>query len=545
MQQLFKSILFPFLFILPVFGFAQTKNAPPVTLESPYNSIFVHLYYLQPNSYQPELASKTLFGIADSTLRVKRAIQLKQILDGLGLFVHLNQLPQEANYVDSLTNKAYYTPFPNDLPEVYLEKVDSQWFYSEETVGLIPTLHKKVYPFGSDLLLNLLPNLGQNRVLGLAVWQYIGIAILLVLIAALHFILSRLLNPVVRRLSQSRLSPSLVDEKLIWKIARLISFLVLLQVVRIFIPPLQLPIVASQFVVVALRIISTMLVVLLVLRILDISMLYAKRFTEKTTSKLDEQLIPIVKRMFQVVIIFAGIIQVLHLLDINVTALIAGISIGGLAIALAAQDTVKNLIGSTMIFVDQPFQIGDWIEYGGVAGTVTEVGFRTTRIQLSDSSIVSIPNGSIANEPVTNRGVRVFRLFQTTIGLTYDTPPDLIEKFIEGLKLIIESHPKTMKENYFVHFNAMADSSLNILFRTSILVEDYGGELKAKEELLFAIVRLADALGVQFAFPSSTLYVEQFPGKIGNAPVYETQEEKMNERLAAFIEKIKKQEKEG
>ena len=207
----------------------------------------------------------------------------------------------------------------------------------------------------------------------------------------------------------------------------------------------------------------------------------------------------------QAVIILWAIFQALNLLEVNVTALIAGVSIGGLAIALAAQDTVKNLIGSAMIFVDKPFQIGDFIDLGGFAGTVEEVGFRTTRIRKSDSSIVAVPNGVIANQAITNLGVRVYRLFQTQLGVVYGTSPEAIQLFTDSLKQLIEAHPNTQKEGYYVHLTTLADSSLGIMFRVALDVPDYATELKVKEQLLLSILRIANTLGISFAFPCTLL----------------------------------------
>jgi MscS family membrane protein len=500
-------ILLPFLVSFSVQ--AQSDDGPDVTLESPYNTIYAHLYYLQPDSYRPALAAKTLYGIADSTKAVKAAIKLKQILDGKGLYVQPNLLPQEPNYIDSLTEKPFYTPFPNELPEVFLEKIDDKWYYSKLSVDQIPVLHKSVYPFGADLLLKIMPRFGHNKILGLAIWQYLGILILLLLAFIAHFMLSRILSPVVRRLSRSKLYPSLISTDLIWKIARYVSLFFIVRLIGLFLPALQLPIAASSFGVTTIKVVSTILIVIIALRILDIIMLYATRATTKTENKLDEQLMPIVTRILQAMIIIGGIIQILRMLDVNVTALIAGVSIGGLALALAAQDTVKNLIGSAMIFIDRPFQIGDYIQGGGVEGTVVEVGFRTTRIKQIDSSIIAVPNGNIANMAITNLGVREFRLLNMNLGLTYDTSPEAIEQFIVALKELIESHPKTLKEGYYVHLKNLSDSSLDIMFRVYLKVEDYATELITKEELMLSILRLAEQKGVSFAFPSTSVYIEK------------------------------------
>ncbi|MCR9286621.1 mechanosensitive ion channel family protein [Saprospiraceae bacterium] len=536
MKNGIKFLIFSGLLLFSSILFSQTKNAPNPTLESPFNSMWVHLYYLQNETYSPEISARTISNTADTALAIQRAVQLKQILDGKGLFVYLENITQDSNFIDSTTNKPYYTPFPNELPEVYLEKINSQWFYSQETVRLIPTLHKEVYPLGSDILVNLIPHqFGQKNIFGIAIWQVIGGLIFLILLGVFDWILSKLLKPIVRKVSRSRLNPNLIPSELISKIARLVSILFSIQLLKLFLPALLFSPETMESLTKGLKIISTIVLLLLLIRILDVVTLYLNRFAEQTTSKLDEQLIPLLKKLAQIIFVIMGVIRVLSLLDVNVTALIAGVSIGGLALALAAQDTVKNLIGSVMIFLDKPFQIGDWIDGGGVSGSVVEVGFRTTRLKQTDSSIISVPNGTIANMAVKNLGVRVYRLFQFSIGVTYDTPTDLLQKFTEGLKEIILNHPKTMKENYYVYFNEMAASSLNILFRTSLEVSDFESELKTKEELLFGIVQLAETLGIQFAFPSTSMYVEQLPGKDGNAPTLETDSAVLDEKLKAFI----------
>jgi MscS family membrane protein len=530
---------FFFFFFFPVLLMGQQPQNVPITLESPYNTMYAHLYYLQEDNYQPELAARTLYGVQDSMRARRLAIQLKQVLDGKGLYVRFNLIPQNPDFVDSLSQNAVFTPFPEVLPEVYLEKINDQWYYSAGTVENIPELHKRVYPFGMDLLLNLLPKLGQNKVLGLAIWQYAGLIILLTMAILLHVLLSRLLNPVVSRFSRSKIYPSLVGRDLVGKIARLISILIILRFIRVFLPPLQLPIEAANFAFITITIITTVLFVMLALRIIDVVMKYAENFTQKTSSRLDEQLMPIMRRVLQVVAVAAGLIQVLHVLNINVTTLIAGISIGGLALALAAQDTLKNLFGSLTIFMDKPFQIGDWINFSGVDGTVEEVGVRSTRVRTFANSLVYVPNGKLADMTINNYGERAYRRFKTTISITYDTPPLLIEKFVTGLRQIVETHPQTRKDYYEIHLNEMNASSLDILFYIFFAVPGWSDELKAKHEVLIAVIELAETLGVRFAFPTSTIHVEELPGAGNNSPAYEQEVAKLDEKLVDYLKRFK------
>ncbi len=487
------------------------QNAPEPVFTSPYNTIYVHLYYLQSDSYEPDKAARTLYADLDSTTRVKRAIMLKQVYDGMGLYVNLDRIPRDSFYTDSLSKQFIYKPFPLELPEIYVQRIGGKWYYSPESVQAIPRLHKEVYPLGADFFVRLFPKVGHEQFLGLFVWQYLGMLIVFLVLILLHQVLSRALQPLVSRLTRSKLYPNLISGELAFKVARYVSLLLLTVLARWSVPMLQLPILVSAFVITGLRIFITVFWMMLGLRLWDVLMLFVGNKIKRTESRMDDQLLPLLHKMGQIAVVVLAVIQVLYIMDVNVTAIIAGLSIGGLALALAAQDTVKNFIGSLMIFVDRPFQVGDWVEVDGFSGEVVEVGFRSTRLRLLDSSMVSIPNGNMANMSVINRGVRVYRLMNVTLGITYDTPVRKIEAFIAGLRQIIEEHPATNKENYYVHLTTLADSSINILFRVPLLITTYAEELKYKEEILFAIIRLADQLEVSFAFPSTSVYVEKMP----------------------------------
>ncbi len=529
------------LFILVVlFTFANspntqaqiTANIDLPSLDSPYSTIYTHLYFLQPTSYQPSTAAQSLYGISDNVQAQNTAIKLKQIFDGQGLFVVLESLPKDNNFRDSTTQKAFFTPFPKALPEVYLEKIDSNWYYSRETVALVDQLHKKVYPLGSDILVNLFPHIGQSRFLGLALWQYFGILLLLVFTYFVNALLSRLINPVIGYITRRYMGEEGVKSGLVWKSARYLSMLIILAMLRTLVPALLLPIRIAEMTHKGLLIASTIILVLFLFRIIDLAMIYFRGWATSTDHKYDEQLLPIVRTTLIILVVLGGIFQILQLLNVNVTALIAGVSIGGLALALAAQDTVKNLIGSAIVFTDRPFQIGDYIEWGGQAGTVEQVGFRTTRIRTGDTSLISVPNGTIANVAVTNKGLRTYRLFNPSLGLTYDTPPALLQHFIVGLKGLAAAHPLVNEEVSYIYLNNMSASSIDVMFRVYLDVPTWAAELKTKEDLLLGILELAELQGVRFAFPSSSVYVEQFPEKNSPNPPFPSPDQT---RLTTFL----------
>ncbi|CAN0285517.1 unnamed protein product, partial [Chrysoparadoxa australica] len=198
--------------------------------------------------------------------------------------------------------------------------------------------------------------------------------------------------------------------------------------------------------------------------LVNILALYLKHLAEKTKSTLDDQLVPLVRKTLKTFVVVIGSLFVLDNLNIDILPLVTGLSIGGIAFALAAQDTIKNFFGSLMIFIANPFQIGDWITAGDIDGTVEEVGFRSSRIRTFRNSLMYVPNSKLADSTVDNHGLRQYRRFYTQIALTYDTPPELIQTFIEGLRKIVENHPDTRKDYFHVYLNYMAAFSLNVMF---------------------------------------------------------------------------------
>jgi len=199
---------------------------------------------------------------------------------------------------------------------------------------------------------------------------------------------------------------------------------------------------------------------------------------------------------------------------------------------LASQDTVKNLIGTIMIFLDKPFHIGDWIEAGEVVGTVETVGFRSTTVRAADTSVYQIPNSTLSEMVVNNKGLRAFRRYTTQLGVRYDTPPELLEGFIGGVRKIIELHPATRDDAFNVEFSGFGDSALLILVNIYFTALDWNEEQASKHSIHMAILRLAAELGVEFAFPSTTVMIEQFPEKKGMDVQYNIDEKRIQHIIA-------------
>lgn len=262
-------------------------------------------------------------------------------------------------------------------------------------------------------------------------------------------------------------------------------------------------------------------------------------FTENTHSRLDDQLVPILNNFFTGLVIVIGVFKLLNLFGVDTTTLIAGATIGGLAFALASQDTVKNLIGTIMIFLDKPFHIDDWIEAGEVVGTVERVGFRSTRVRAADTSVYQIPNSKLSEIVINNKGLRLYRRYNTNLGLRYDTPPELIEAFVNGVRKIVIEHPETRSDSYNVEFTGFGDSALLIMVNVYFKSLAWGVEQSSKHRLHIAIIKLAAELGVEFAFPSSTVIIEQFPDKSNLSPKYNTDKARLESSISKVISEFK------
>lgn len=535
--------------------FAQVEQDIPIgDLATPKEVAHQHIYYLNEEHYDLDKAARALVGNRKKITDEIRdnAIKLKQIFDGKGLIVREDLIPDNPDYIDSTSGNAVYIPFPNELPEVYItrpligknkrvRKYADYWRYDPATIKLIPQLHKDVYPLGSHLLLELLPKEGVT-ILGLKTWQYLAIIALVVIALLLNFFIWRLLNFLFKLLANTQLGQNHFDPAIITKISRIISYMVVAYVIFLFIPVLLLPVWISYYFLAFLRVFNTICAVLVIVNGVELARSYFEKIVEKTDSTSDDQLLPIFIRILKAIIIIAGGLHILDVFNVDLTALIAGLSIGGLALALAAQDTVKHLIGSMMIYADRPFQLGDFISSGEVVGTVEDIGFRSTRIRTPDSSLISIPNGALVDMTVNNMGSLKFRRFNTTIGVAYYTPPALIKQFIEGLRGINQAHPKTKKDISFIHLNNMGGSSLDIMFVVYFNTTDYATDLQLKEELIFSILNLAEAMNVHIAFPSTSVYIESMPERKGQMPDYGPAElsaadQKMQQFLADFRKK--------
>ena len=247
-------------------------------------------------------------------------------------------------------------------------------------------------------------------------------------------------------------------------------------------------------------------------RMVDIVELFLVRWTSKTDTALDDQLVPLVRKSMRVfVVILAALFIVQNIFKWDIGALIAGLGIGGLAFALAAKDMLANLFGSVTIFADRPFHMSDRVRIAGHEGTVEEVGFRSTRIRTLAGHLVTLPNSLLSSEPVENVTRRPYIRRVLELGVTYDTAPDKLQQAVDILGEMLDARKEHFAEDKppRVYFSEFGAASLNIVVHYWYVPPEWYDFLQFNHDFNMELLRRFNEEQIEFAFPTQTLYVRQ------------------------------------
>lgn len=247
-----------------------------------------------------------------------------------------------------------------------------------------------------------------------------------------------------------------------------------------------------------------------VYRLVDVLDHFLGGWAKKSESKIDDMLVPMLRKSLRItiVIVLAMFIVENFLGRDKVTTLLAGLGVGGLAVALAAQDTLKNFFGSLMILLDKPFQVGDRVVVGEHDGPIEDVGFRTTKLRTLDGHLVTIPNSTIVDSMIRNISRRPYIRRIANITITYDTPAEKVERALEILKEILDNHegmnPDFPPRVFFSDFN---DCSLNLMVIYWYHPPEYWDYLAFSQRVNLEIFKRFNAEGIEFAFPTQTVFL--------------------------------------
>lgn len=228
----------------------------------------------------------------------------------------------------------------------------------------------------------------------------------------------------------------------------------------------------------------------------------------KLNFELDKILIPFLTKVLRFVIIALAISIIAQEWGYNVSGFVAGLGLGGLAVALAAKDALGNIFGGIVIITEKPFSIGDWILTPSVEGTVEDITFRSTKVRTFADALVTVPNATLANEPITNWSKMGKRRVTFHLGVTYSTPVEKLKRCVEQIREMLKAHPGVHKETIFVNFDQFNESSLDIYIYFFTVTTNRAEYLQVKEDINFKIMEILEKEGVSIAFPSRSIYLE-------------------------------------
>jgi MscS family membrane protein len=390
--------------------------------------------------------------------------------------------------------------------EILLERVDlgksgKVWLFSRETLASIPDAFQEL---SANTTEEVLPDfLVTTRVAGVPIFQllalFLGTPLLYILTGVLNRILSMGAGALRRRLHGNA---NLPNPRVLRPPIRL---LLVSLAIRWLISKFPLPLLARQF----WSTFALMIVVVAFIWLLMQLDAWGEHYLIGRRRSLSGQAsaLRLARRCIDGIILFAGLLFTLSHFGVNVTAALAGLGVGGIAVALAAQKTLENIIAGVSLIADQAVRVGDILNLGDIQGTVEEVGLRSTRIRTAGRTIVSLPNGQIANMRLETLSARDSILFHPVVGLRYETTPAQIRSVMVGIRNLLNDHAIVDSVSVRVRFVRLGVSSLDVDVFAYVVTQDWNNFLEIQEELLLGIMDVVEKAGAGMAFPSQTLYL--------------------------------------
>ena len=509
---------------------AQTSITGPVTgLESPRATLRTFLQGITNTSpggaddalrcfdFQPGLLHSTKLSAATELYEVLNRLEYIAYTD------HPAQLDDDSYlfYPDttrSIRHLAWSRKY--DQGEILLTRDErGSWRFSRSTIDTIhalwiategetPVVESDAEQTLSNKIRQQVPDVLKGKLfLGMELWQWLGILVVIFIGMIIDQLVRAFLRTAWHRFETNRGKP--VEKQSLRRAVRPFGLLAASGIWYLALDQGLLPPAVVPVLLVAVRLFFMISLVWAAFRVTDLVGDWLSAQAAKTETKFDDLLVPMIKRTAKVFIAAIGLIYIASAFQIEIMPLLTGLGIGGLAFAFAAKDTIENLFGSIAVILDRPFEIGDWVEIDNVEGTVEDLGFRSTRIRTFYNSLVTVPNATLVRATVDNYGRRKYRRFSTKVNVTYSTHPDKIEAFCAGIREIVKLHPYTRKDYYHVWLNSFGPHSLDILVYVFFECPDWSIELREKHRFMLDVVRLADRLGVEFAFPTQTLHLHK------------------------------------
>ena len=346
----------------------------------------------------------------------------------------------------------------------------------------------------------------ENKFLAVPFWQYLAslIYILLAFYAArlINFIATHYLKQMAEK-TETRIDDLLLE--LLQGPVKVIAFVLLLHIgMRVFTWPAWI----EHWLTQGLHLVVAGSLTYMALKLVDTLVIYWQgRAASEPDRHFDEMLFPFLRKVLKVFVMLVAVLLTAQNLGLNITSLLASLSVGGLALGLGAQDTLGNMFGAVSIFLDKPFRVGDLIKLGDTTGTVESIGMRSTRMRNLDGCLVSIPNKQMGTATIINMSRRPSIKTEMNLGLSYATSQARLKRALALLEEIYRKHPGT--HDVWVSFNKFSESTLNLHIVHWWNGHEMKDHLAAMQEINLAVKERFEQEGIEFAFPTQTLYVRQ------------------------------------
>lgn len=400
----------------------------------------------------------------------------------------------------------------NDNVNLFVERVNRGksgpvWLFSKDTLKLVPDLYQEIEVIPVE---ELLPGfLVRNRVFGIPLFEWVavlvGLPLLYLLTVLANRMLTSLLGQLRRRITKQ---PNLRNREIF---PAPIRFLLVAIIVRWLLSVVSLSLLARLFWSGVAMVIAVVAVVWIMILLNGFAEEYARRYLQRRNLAGAASLLRLTRRLIDLLLIFGGALVLLYYFGISPTAGLAGLGVGGIAVALGAQKTLENVIaGASMVF-DKVVCVGDFLKVGETFGTVDEIGLRSTRVRTLDRTVLSVPNALIANMSLETLSVRDKFWFHPAITLRYETTIKQLQSVIDNVRTRLLAHASVEQGSVRVRFLGFGPSSLNVDVFAYVYALDWPRFLAIQEELLFSIMEIIEEAGAQIALPSQTLYLAPPP----------------------------------
>jgi MscS family membrane protein len=395
-------------------------------------------------------------------------------------------------------------PVTITLERVTRPKVGPIWLFSRETLEAIPALYEDVS--NHDARVWLPGFLYKWHVGSVRLFEWVSIALALAMLYVATALVNRLLTALFSAMQRWRRRDTTAGASVLPLPLRLLLMTI---VGRWLFATLPVSLLGRQFFSMVANLVAISTIVWLLILINGVIERAVCRRLPPANLASGISLVRVGRRLVDLLVIFAGVLAALRRFGVNPTPVLAGLGVGGIAIALAAQKTLENVIAGASLIFDQALHVGDFLQLGNIQGTVDHIGLRSTRLRTLDRTIVSVPNGQVANMSLEIMSARDRFWFHPTLGLRYETTADQLQAILTGIRALLAAHTAVEDASIRVRFVRLGAFSLDIEVFAYVFARDWAVFLELQEQLLLQILGVVSGAGASIAFPSQTMYVER------------------------------------